>query len=222
MNSLKKNSIVLIALLLLCFQARGAKFKKGEGAEYLMTSSGAKVNVSIYVAQSSFSSIAIEYYFSSPSPLVPISMWQQFTLNLNGKGPLSVDKGYFKTPELKQPQILTQKYMTMNKGVQVHDFLFQDKKELKPFFQGRKKVAVPAGTIEADHYRKSRNGQTIDFWISEQVKPIGLLKLVSSNPKNPKQNYTLELTTLLKNIAPAIDPSKAIPLNKEGEKLLSP
>ena len=47
-------------------------------------------------------------------------------------------------------------------------------------------VTVKGGTFKAKHYRdKTPNGDTIDYWISEKVFPLGLVKMESEQKTNP-------------------------------------
>jgi hypothetical protein len=78
---------------------------------------------------------------------------------------------------------------------------------------------VPAGTVEATHYRIIDRDQTVDFWIHESAKPIGIVKMISTG-KSLKHNYSLELKSLMTNSAPKIDPKKARPLTKEAKEFL--
>jgi hypothetical protein len=47
-------------------------------------------------------------------------------------------------------------------------------------------VTVKGGTFKAKHYRdKTPNGDTVDYWISEKVFPLGLVKMESEQKQNP-------------------------------------
>jgi hypothetical protein len=45
---------------------------------------------------------------------------------------------------------------------------------------GKESLKVAGGTFKASHYRDVNNGVTIDFWTSEEVAPLGLVKLTTS------------------------------------------
>jgi hypothetical protein len=44
----------------------------------------------------------------------------------------------------------------------------------------KESVKVAAGTFKASHYRDVNNGVTIDFWTSDDVQPLGLVKLTTT------------------------------------------
>jgi hypothetical protein len=44
----------------------------------------------------------------------------------------------------------------------------------------KEQVKVPAGTFKAGHYRDTVQGMTIDSWISEDIAPLGLIKLTTT------------------------------------------
>ena len=197
-------------------------FIPGKGTLYQLEVKGQKipVDVSIYVASSTASSVNIEYFISSREGLVPVEMWQQFQISPSSSG-AKVSKGYVQTKELKNPETLTGEYLNGFDGVKVNDFLFSNEGELNRNKIAEEVVQVPAGKDKATHYRTVANGQTIDYWISPSAKPIGLVKLVSAHPSDEKKNYKLELTSLMKNVKPYIDPSKAVPLTDLGKSFLA-
>lgn len=219
-----KNSILVS--ILLCGTANAAdlneSFPEGKGSLYQLEVQGQKipVNVSIYVAKSTKDSVSIEYFLSSRESLMPIEMWQQFEITPSTSG-TKVTKGYVQTKELKNPETLTGEYLNGFDGVKVNDFLFSDEKDINKNKVGVESVEVPAGKDEATHYRTVSGNQTIDYWISDSAKPIGLVKLVSKHPSDEKKNYKLELTSLMKNVKAYIEPGKAVPLSATGKSLLA-
>lgn len=42
---------------------------------------------------------------------------------------------------------------------------------------GTESVTVPAGTFACEHYRRQQEKGTIDFWVSTQVSPYGVVKM---------------------------------------------
>jgi hypothetical protein len=44
---------------------------------------------------------------------------------------------------------------------------------------GTESITVPAGTFECDHYRTQEEGSPVDLWVSTQVSPYGMVKMVS-------------------------------------------
>ena len=204
-----------------CFSE--TSFTTGSGSKYKVYSkSGPELNLSIYITESSFARLGVEYYISGGDPLSlsHSQMWQQFILERRGDGPLSIVSGYIKSHEIKTPEILTDEFLNQNRGVQVSDFLFKEKKEMNKFKISEEVIETAAGSITATHYKKTNQGQVVDFWISEQALPIGLVKLVSQG-KEKSHNYTVEIQSLIKNVKPAIDKKKAVPLSEKGKLLLN-
>jgi hypothetical protein len=114
---------------------------------------------------------------------------------------------------------LTDEYLKGFDGAQISTFMFESADELRQSKVGIEKITVPAGTVEATHYRIIDRDQTVDFWIHESAKPIGIVKMISTG-KSLKLNYSLELKSLMTNSAPKIDPKKARPLTKEAKEFL--
>lgn len=85
---------------------------------------------------------------------------------------------------------------------------------------GDEMIEVPAGATEATHYRKSNQGQTVDFWIADQAKSIGLVKLVSKSNIKANQNHTISLFSLFKNVSPKINSHKDKPLDERGKPFI--
>ncbi|MFT6068242.1 MAG: hypothetical protein ACJAT2_000009 [Bacteriovoracaceae bacterium] len=195
-------------------------FTSGSGSEFSMKSNGVTSKLNIYITESSFTRLGIEYYFET-SGFIQKKMWQQFILGIHNDGPLSVEAAYVKTPELKKAEQLTSEYLNVNKGVKLEQFFFSNKSQIDKYKVGSESIEVPAGNLQATHYRKKNNGQVVDFWISDKVKPIGLVKLSSKNPKVMEQNYEIELVSLLVNVKATIDPKKSGPLTDEGKKALA-
>ncbi|MBK24328.1 MAG: hypothetical protein CME70_10060 [Halobacteriovorax sp.] len=215
-----KKIILAVALSFSFYALSSETFVKGAGSEFKMNSNGVSSKLNIYITESSFTRLGIEYHFAT-SGLIQKQMWQQFILGLNSDGPLSMEAGYVKTPELSKPEKLTSEYLNVNKGVKLDQFFFSKKKELQKYFIGNENIEVPAGNLQAAHYRKKNNGQVVDFWISEKVKPIGMVKLVSKNPKEMAQNYEIELVSLLRNVKATINPKEARPLTEKGKSALA-
>ncbi|MBD66758.1 MAG: hypothetical protein CME62_16240 [Halobacteriovoraceae bacterium] len=209
-----------LLLLLLSSYALALDFTPGAGSKFVMKTEGQAVDLSIYVASRTSDSLNVEMHFGAGG-IIPINMWQQFQFKLAGNNqPLEVSKGYIKTTDLKNPEVLTKEFFKSNNGVQVQDFLFASESEIAKDFIAEETIEVPAGSVKAKHFRKSNKGQTVDFWIAENVGPIGLVKLVSKSEKNKQANYEIELKTLLKNVAASIKPSQAVPMSSDTRKML--
>lgn len=174
--------------------------------------------IAITVANRTSSDVALEFYFKDQS-FTGIEMWQRFHVQPNGKK-LSLSQGYVLMPQLGgDPFILTDEYLKGFDGAQISTFMFESADELRQSKVGIEKITVPAGTVEATHYRIIDRDQTVDFWNHESAKPIGIVKMISTG-KSLKHNYSLELKSLMTNSAPKIDPKKARPLTKEAKEFL--
>jgi hypothetical protein len=57
---------------------------------------------------------------------------------------------------------------------------------------GTESVTVPAGTFVCDHYRQQMRNGAVDYWVSEQVSPYGVIKLTGLD-------MTMELEKVLSN-----------------------
>jgi hypothetical protein len=197
-------------------------FPAGKGCLYQLEVKGKPipVDVSIYVASSNADRVIIEYFLSSREGLLPVEMWQQFEIAPSTSGS-KINKGFVQTKELKNPETLTEEYLKGLDGVQVNDFVFSTESQLNKNKIGEETVEEPAGKDKAMHYRTISGENTIDYWISESARPIGLVKLVSKHPTEEKKNYQLVLTSLMKNVKPYIDPAKAVPLTSLGKSFLA-
>jgi hypothetical protein len=193
---------------------------KGSTFKLKMKAGGPAIDVSIYVASVQKTSLNIEYFMQSKAGLLPITMWQQFEIELSDGFPAVVANGYVQTKELKTPEKMPPEYLKGFDGVKVNDFLFASEAELNKNKISDETVETPAGKASATHYRTNNNGQTVDYWISNSAKPIGLVKLVSQGEKIQNQNYSLELVSLMNNVKAYIDPSKSTPLSENGKAYL--
>jgi hypothetical protein len=61
-------------------------------------------------------------------------------------------------------------------GMPAQKFQKPDPKKLV----GKEQLKVPAGTFKTGHYRDVTHGVTIDAWISEEIAPLGLVKLTTT------------------------------------------
>lgn len=195
-------------------------FKPGSGSQFIMKTGGQSVDLSIYIADKKSDTLNVEMHFGVGG-LMLTNMWQMFEFKLQNNAPLIISKGYIKTKLDNPPEIMTGDFFKQNdNGVQVQDFLFSSNEEIKNNFIGDEMVELPAGSVKAKHYQKKNNDQVVDFWIAETVGPISLVKLVSKSEKNQNNNYTIELSSLLQNVKPAINTNKAVPLTKDTAEIL--
>lgn len=197
-------------------------FPAGKGSTYKikMRQDTTPIFLSLYVAGTRVDSVHIEYFMETKS-LVPVQMWQQFEIGVSTSG-ASIRKGFIQTKDLTNPETMPMEYLRgASGGIQVNDFLFADKAKLEKDKVGIETVEIAAGSTKATHYRVSNNGQTVDYWISDEAKPMGLVMLVSKSEKNENQNYSLELTGLMENVKAKILPEKAVPLTDKGKSMLA-
>ncbi len=213
------NKLILLIILFNFSSFAQFSFKVGSGSIFdLKMKDGTSSNLSIYVTESEFSKISIEYFFDTKNTLFGQAMWQQFQMQLTPK--LIITAGYLQTSGMPKAETMTEDFFYVNSGVQLNDFLFQKEQEIQANKVGVEQVEVPAGSIQATHYRKENGGQVVDFWITDKAKPIGLIKLVSKG-KKIHQNYELQLKNLGNNIKAKINPEQAVPLSKEGRAILN-
>lgn len=209
-----------IFILLISQSVFALDFKPGTGSQFVMSTEGQKVDLSIYITERNSDKISVEMHFGAGGIMLT-NMWQQFQFKLENNLPLVVEAGYIKTKPDKKPEIMTDDFFKQNEnGVQMQDFLFSKKAEIEKYYLGDETVELPAGTIVAKHYQKKRGDQVVDFWISSQVGPISLVKLISKSEVNKHNNYTIELASLLRNVKASINPAQAIPLTKDTAEIL--
>lgn len=217
--------LLILALLFTSLSALaqlGRSFPAGSGASYniKMKSDSTPINLQLYVASSRTDSVNIEYFMETKG-IVGVQMWQQFEIGVApGKG-AQIKKGYVLTKELSRPESMPAGYLQgAEDGIQVNDFLFVDKAKLDKDKVGDEMVEIAAGETKATHYRTTGNGQTVDYWISDEARPMGLVMLVSKGTK-PEQNYSLELVNLMDNVKAKIRPEDAVPLSAKGREFLA-
>jgi hypothetical protein len=195
-------------------------FPKGSGSKFkVYTKSGGEIDLSIYISNVEKTKVSIEYFMVSKSLLGEDKLWQQFELNFDTT--LQLKKGYILSPKMKNPENIPDVVLEGDDGLKVNDFLFSNPENLKKLLVKVEKIKLPAGETKAYHYRRTNNDHTVDFWISDEAKPIGLVKLISKSETKKKHNYTIFLSSIVKNVKPVIDPSKSVPLSKEGKRIFS-
>jgi len=213
---------ILLASLFIANSSFAVNYVVGEGSEFKMYSEKTEpVNLSIYVTESSFTKLGVEYYFAAGG-IFGVELWQQFGLAIQDKT-LSLDEGYILSNNMKKAEIMTPEFLKNNKGgVQIEDFFFSKMGEIEKFKIGIEKIEVPAGHITCTHYQKMRDDQTIDFWISDKAGAMGLVKLISQGKKDKNHNYRIELQALIKNVKAKINKKEAVPLSEKGRLFLDP
>jgi hypothetical protein len=203
-------------------QNLSTSFPAGAGATYKvkMRKDPTPISLSMYIAGTRVDSVHIEYFMETKG-LLSAQMWQQFEIGVTSKG-AEIRKGFVQTKELANAEIMPAEYLKgASGGIQVNDFLFPDKAKLDKDKVGIELVEIAAGSTKATHYRTSNNGHTVDYWISDDAKPMGLVMLVSKSEANENQNYSLELASIMENVKAKIIPEKAVPLSDKGKSMLA-
>lgn len=225
---MKINQIFLciISFVLVTNISLAQSYNIGDGAKYGLTfaqNPGQEAQLEIYVTDSKFNKLNIEMHFFQQGSLIPMEMWHQTEFNLTDHGVIPIN-GYVTYQLIDNQDSKPEKYDPLeygsyNPGLQIKDFIFSKAEDIDKFKIGSESVETPAGTVIAAHYRKSENGQTLDFWISDQVKNIGIVKMESKG-KDPSQNYSIQLKSLIRNVGAKINPTDAIPLTEATKQVL--
>ncbi len=150
-------------------------------------------------------------------------MWQQFIISMKAERP-AIEAGYVQVGS-RSPMTLTAQHLAGTESLDVNMFLLteaelRDGKQKNIQRVGQEKITIPAGTVLSTRYKVERPDQKLEFWISDEARPIGLIRLVSTGKKT-EQNYRLELEELLSGLAAKINPTKAVPLTDEVRKMIS-
>jgi hypothetical protein len=195
-------------------------FPAGSGARYAFSSSVGAAELTVSIAESSSNRVVVEFYFAQHG-LLPSEMWQQFVLDLPAGGAPVVSEGYLITGEGRAPERIPADLLRGLEDASVSDFLFASRADIDRYRKADERVQVPAAQapIASVRYEQTSGAQTITFWISDDAKPIGLVKLRSRGAK-ASQNYQLELASLLAHVGRKIDRSKAVPISAESRALL--
>jgi hypothetical protein len=105
-------------------------------------------------------------------------------------------------------------------GLPGHKFQNPDPKKLVD----RPTIRVPAGTFATSHYRETWEDSTVDAWLSEQVPPLGVIKVevtaragVTGPGGKPMPPVVMELTGHGKDARPAITRA-SVPFQRAGKK----
>jgi hypothetical protein len=99
-------------------------------------------------------------------------------------------------------------------GAQAHQFAKPDPKTLVK----EETIKVAAGSYKTKHYHdKTPQGDTVDYWVTESVAPIGLVRIEMTQKSNPMINgpIKMELTSVGKD-AKALITKKAKPFDQSA------
>ncbi|MAX65631.1 MAG: hypothetical protein QF441_14025 [Bacteriovoracaceae bacterium] len=200
------------------FNAFSETYEVGDGAQYNLQFKNQNVKLSIYIADKDSDSLSVEYHFGK-SGIFALDMWQQYKLNVSPKG-VTVEKGFIKVSPVNPPEIMEKEHFFNAQGLQLPSFLFSKEKNIQKYFINKEIIELAGASLRTSHYQKEQDGHVVDFWISEEVKPVGLVKLISKSKKQKFNNYQIEITNLLKNVAAAIDPSQAMKMSSDTKMKL--
>lgn len=197
--------------------------EQGNGSRFTMQSQGTTfdLNVGLLKVDSAAGRAVIEVFAAAQ---LSDPLWQQFVLGVKGERPV-VESGYIQVGN-KAPMVLPKQHLTGVGSLDMGLFLLSESELRKGGsarglkLVGQETLTTAAGKVACSHYRVENAGQKVDMWISDEARPIGLVRMVSSG-KQPTENYQLDLQELLSGIAPKIDPAKAGPLSQEMKEILS-
>ncbi len=122
------------------------------------------------------------------------SATSSLTVAVSGSSDPNAVFGFFKP--LEDPTVLPRAVFENAAGLPLIEALLGDPASLAPHRVGTSTILVPAGYLKCKQYRVSRDGQTIDFWVSDRAGPLGLVQLNATGPR-PEQNFELILLSLL-------------------------
>lgn len=196
------------------------QYTVGTGNKYLLTVGQDLSDVTIFFVESTPQKLTVEIYIESKTdnPSLQVKMWQQFQLGLvNGK--VSILKGIMKIPQIGKPQILPNEYLQGYDGVQMKSFLISSESQLNGKKVTTENVTANGKTFSSTHYRHGENNQQVDFWISDEAKPLGLVKM-SSKGGALGMNYTMEYRGSATGVKSGINPAEAEPLNDMAKAFL--
>jgi hypothetical protein len=196
------------------------KYQIGSGGKYQLMVGKDPTDVQIGFVEQTPSKLVVEISMKSANDKdsLNIKMVQQFQLGVGG-GKIKIQKGIMKIPMISQPQILPPEYLEGFDGAQVKSFLIGSSSELSGKKVGIEHISTPAGDFTATHYRHIENGQTIDYWIADAAKPLGLVKIESTG-KSSSQNYKMEFKGTVTGVTAQINADEAVPLNEAAKAFL--
>lgn len=186
----------------------------GTGAKYFMTKGSDKSEISIVFVESTKESLVVEMFMKSLSDraALQVEMVQQFQFKMVG-GTLQLIKGIMKIPHLPKPQIIPAEALAgVGGGAQLKSFLIGSKAEIDAQKVADETVTENGKSYRATHYKKSENGQNIEYWVSDDAKPLGFVRMKSTGA-NSMSNYTMNYIGPLSAVKSKIDATQAEPMS---------
>ena len=220
-----KNIILLISVLFSVTsfaQEKFPEYKLGQGAHYSMMVDGQPAQVKMAFVKRTDDLLVVEMDMTMTAGEVgmPIHMVQQFHLTMEA-GKIKIAKGFMKIPNIPKPQRLPPEFLKGYDGAQMKSFLVGSQGEIDSMKVGKEKVPTTEGVFDSTHYRRTSNGQTVEFWVTEdpKLKPLSIVQMKSKGSKR-EHNYTLRLKGLVKGYKSQINPDDSEPLNAMGRMFL--
>jgi hypothetical protein len=147
----------------------------GSWAEYRVGDGKNDVTVRLALVTRTGQTVDVETQMKSATPHVMVGTTvMRMTLPLRSSGAV-MPRGHVIQIGTQDPMLLPPDIG----GLKTQAFQRPDPKKRI----GSESVTVPAGTFKTDHYRdQGEAGMILDFWVSKEVPPFGLVKLTSSAP----------------------------------------
>lgn len=216
--------MIILSLLFIAGVAHAAdefpNYKVGEGSKYLLNTDQGPTEVTMAVIKRTGDRLVLEVMMKSlnDSSALQVEMWQQFHLQLVG-GKIKIEKGIMKIPQIEKPQIFPAEYLQGYSGVKMNSFLINSEKDISGKKIGTENISTESGSFKAEHYQHTENGQNLHFWIADNAKPFGLVKMTSKG-SGMGQNYSMTLKGSVTGYTSKVDATKAEPLNDMAKAFL--
>ncbi len=193
-------------------------FPVGSGSQYFLNTGLGPAEVNIYVQSVKGNKLAVEMYMRETSGRSP-GLYQSFDLELNSSQNVALKDAYLKRSSNSPPERMPRNVLEGTGQWKMSEFSRISPQDLKKDFVKEVELEMEFGKLKTLYFKKEKNGLVLEYWISEKVKPFGLVKMRSQGPKK-KDNYTLDFKSLLTGVKSEINPKKAVPLTEEGQILL--
>ncbi|MEC9281509.1 MAG: hypothetical protein VX642_02260 [Bdellovibrionota bacterium] len=201
-------------------QAEEAKlqiFQKSSGNSYDLSFGSIQSKIILAVVSSSTEKLVIEIH-SNVSSFIPLEMTHQFHLKIKDKK-IYISDAFINSPVLgNKVYRLDDEYLQGYDGVQMASFLdFKPNGKIKKI--GNAKVSTDLKTFNTSQYQINENSQTIDFWITEEIKPFAIAAIRSSGRKKD-HNYMLSYKEPIKYYRSKLDIRKAQKMDDKIKAIL--
>lgn len=193
-------------------------FPKGKGSRFeLRLENGIKTEAMIYVSESNKDLVGIETYLSASGMGLPVELWMLTRFSTSSNQPVDIRDAFAWLKGNPAAEKVPVESLGASKGLALTDFILRDEAALKAMRIGKETIRVPAGEVKSDHYRKTKGAQTIDFWISPDAGPLGIVKVEAKGGTG----FSMALIALISNVKAKIDPQRAVGLSPGTQTLLN-